>query len=158
MRKLILTLALAASALPMAAQAQSYGEVRDSRRELRQEQRQLDRARMYGDRQDIREQRRDVRDARREVREDWRDYRRSHRDVYRQPRYAGPAGYRYRPVVVGQRWAPAYYSQRYWISDPYRYRLPSPGRWERWVRYGNDVVLVNTRNGVIVRSYNGFFW
>jgi Ni/Co efflux regulator RcnB len=159
MRTLI-TAALAATALiPVAASAQSAREVRDSQREVRESQRDLNRAYRYGDRRDVREARQELREDRRELREDWRDYRQSHRDVYRRGGYTGPRGYAYRPVTVGYRFAPEYYGRRYWINDPYTYRLPRPGfGYQRWVRYGNDVVLVDTRSGRVVQVYNRFFY
>ena len=158
MRTPIILGLMAAVALPSIAQAQSLGEARDSQRHVREERRELRQAQMYGDRRDVREERRELRDAQREARGDWRDYRRSHRDVYRRPAYVGPRGYAYRPVGVGYRFQPHYYSSRYVIADPYRYRLPAAGRNMRWIRYGNDVVLVNARTGRVVEVHNSFFW
>lgn len=157
MRKLMIMALMTACALPAMASAQTR-ELRHDRREIRQEQRELRDAIRSGDRKEIRKERRDVREARREYREDWRDYRRQHRDIYRQPRYVGPRGHVHRPVAVGHRFAPAYYDRRYVISDPWRYRLPRPASAHRWVRYGNDVVLVNTRSGRVMRVYRDFFW
>jgi len=163
MRKFIMA-ALAAStlvpavAIPVAAQAQSAGEVRRDQRDLQRDRRDLRDAQRYGDRRDVREARRDVRDSRQELREDWRDYRRTHRDAYRRPAYAGPRGYAYRPVAVGYRFHPSYYARNYWVNDYGRYRLPAPARGAQWVRYGNDVVLVNVRTGRVMQVYNGFFW
>lgn len=158
MRKFILASALAATLMPVAAMAQSYGELRHDQRDVRQDRRDLRDAQMYGDRHDVREAREDLRDSRRERREDWRDYRRTHPDIYRGPAYVGPrAGWRYRPVNVGYRFEPVYYGQRYWI-DADRYRLPAAGRFQRWVRYGNDVVLVNVRTGRVIAVNNGFFY
>jgi Ni/Co efflux regulator RcnB len=147
MRTPIILGLMAAVALPSVAHAQSWQEARDSQRQVREERRELREAQTYGDRRDIREERRELREARREARQDWRDYRRSHREVYRRPAYMGPRGYIYRPVSVGYRFAPMYYTSRYVIADPYRYRLPAALRGTRWVRYGNDVVLVNMRTG-----------
>lgn len=158
MRTPIILGLMAAVAIPSIAQAQSLGEARDSQRQVREERRELREAQRYGDRRDIREERREYQDARREARQDWRDYRRSHREVYRRPAYVGPRGYAYRPVSVGYRFAPAYYGSRYVISDPWRYRLPAARAGARWVRYGNDVVLVNMRNGRVLEVHNGFFW
>jgi Predicted integral membrane protein len=163
MRKFIMavlaaSVALPTIAVPTMASAQSAREVRQSERNLRDQQRDLRQAQRYGDRRDVREERRDVRQARQEVREDWRDYRKANRNVYHRPAYVGPRGYNYRPVAVGHRFQPAYYGNRYWVRDYSRYRLPAPGYNNRWVRYGNDVVLINTRNGSVVRVYNGFFW
>ena len=101
---------------------------------------------------------REVRDSAREVRRDERDLRQSHRNDYRRPAYVGPRGYRYRPVTVGYRLQPAYYGDRYWVRDYARYRLPAPRAGHRWVRYNNDVVMVNTRTGRVVTAHNGFFW
>nr|WP_156370027.1 RcnB family protein [Novosphingobium sp. Leaf2] len=152
------SVALPALAVPMAASAQSAREVRQDQREVRRDQRDLRQAQMRGDRHDIREAREDLRDSRREMREDWRDYRRTHRDIYRRPAYAGPRGYAYRPVTVGYRFDRAYYGDRYWVRDYARYRLPAPMAGHRWVRYGNDVVMVNLRSGRVVRVNNGFFF
>lgn len=158
MRNLLIAGLIALTITPAMATAQT-GELRRDRQNLRAEQRDLRDARLHGDRRDIREERRDVREARREYREDWRDYRRDHRDVFRQQRYVGPVrGWRYRPVAVGHRFEPAFYGQRYVIADPYRYRLPRPVGVNRWVRYGNDVVLVNPRTGRVVQVYNQFFY
>lgn len=159
MRKIMLGALAAAMLVPAAAGAQSYGEVRDSRREVRESQRDLARAQRYGDRGDIREARRELREDRRELREDWRDYRRSNPNVYRIGGYRGPVGYRYRPVTVGYRFAPNYYARPYWVNDYARYRLARPQfGYQRWVRYGNDVVLVDTRSGRVARVYNRFFY
>lgn len=159
MRKLFITALMAATILPATgAIAQSRGEVQRSQQDLRHQQQQLRDAQRHGDRRDVREQRRDVRDARQEVREDWRDYRKSNGNAFRQGRYVAPRGHHYRPIRQGASLNRAFYGQRYWIADPYRYRLPRVNANQRWVRYGNDVLLVNIRNGRIMRVYNGFFW
>ncbi|WP_380872767.1 hypothetical protein ACFB49_36800 [Sphingomonas sp. DBB INV C78] len=157
MRKLILTALIAATAFPVAASAQT-NELRRDRQDIRQEQRDVRQAQRYGSRDDVRDQRKDVKQARQEYREDWRDYRRDHREVYKRPAYRGPRGYAYRPMSVGARLAPAYYGSRYVISDPYRYRLPAPAAYARWVRYGNDVLLVNARTGRVIEAHRAFFW
>ena len=156
MRKLIILGLMAATVMPGAAMAQSRAEVRDSARELRQEQRDLRDAQRYGSRRDVREERRDVREARQELREDWRDYRRSHREVYRAGNCRAP--FRYNRWEVGARIQPTYYSSRYYIADPYRYRLPRAGANLRWVRHYNDVLLVNVRTGRVMEVHRGFFW
>lgn len=130
--------------------------MRRSERNLREEKQELRQAQRYGDRRDVRDERRDVRQARQEVREDWRDYRRSHRDVYRGGNWRAP--FRYNQWNVGVRLRPAYYNSRYYIADPYRYRLPRPGVNQRWVRHYNDVLLVNVRNGRVIQVHRGFFW
>lgn len=174
-KALIGTLMLATT-LPVAtapAFAQSRGEVNRSERELNREQRQLQRerqqlqdARRYGDRRDVREQqrdlreqRRDVRDARREYREDlrdYRDYRASNRKAFRGPAFR--ANFRYQQFRPGVRIAPNYYGQRYVVSNYRNYRLPNPGVRQTWVRHYNDMLLVNTRTGTVVRVIPNFYW
>jgi Ni/Co efflux regulator RcnB len=152
------SVALPTLAVPTMASAQSAGEVRNSAREVRRDERDLRQAQRHGNRGDVREARRDVRDSRQELREDWRDYRQSHRNAYKRPAYVGPRGYAYRPVAVGHRFDRAYYGDRYWVRNYSNYRLPAPRAGHRWVRYNNDVVMVNVRTGRVVTAYNGFFW
>ena len=172
MRKLIITALLAATAFPAVASAQSQREVRDDRRDLRQEQRQLNDARARGDRRDVRDERRDVRDARQELREDvrdrnraqnrnwgrndWRGYRDTNRSVYARGNWNAP--FRYTAFRTGVRIAPSYYGSRYYIADPWRYRLPNPGFNQRWVRHYNDVLLIDVRRGVVIDVIRNFYW
>ena len=159
MRKMMISALIAATIMPaVGASAQSYGEARRSQQELREERQELRDARRYGDRRDVREQREDVRDARREAREDWRDYRQRNRQLYTMPRYYAPRGLAYRPVRTGVVINRGFYGQRYLIANPVRYRLPAAGGAQRWVRYGNDVVLVNTRTGRVQQVINNFFY
>jgi len=74
------------------------------------------------------------------------------------PAYVGPRGWTYRRYRAGVRIAPVFYSQRYWISDPWRYRLPYASGFTRWVRYGDDVLLIDTRRGIILDIIPDFFW
>ena len=167
MRKLIITALMAATVLPAAAQAQSTGELRRDRHDIRQEQRELDRARRSGDRHDIREERRDVRDARQEYREDradrdrrwgrddWRGWRDHNRGIFARGSWRAP--FRYYAFRPGARIASPYYGPRFIVADPWRYRLP-PARWnQRWVRHYDDVILVDTRRGVVVDVIHSFY-
>jgi len=158
MRKLIYA-ALAATALvPTMASAQSAREVRQDHREIHRDRAEVQRDIRRGDYREAREDRQELREDRREAREDWQDYRRTHRDQFRRGTYNGPRGYTYRAVSPGFRFERQYYGQRYWVSNPDRYRLPRVSGYQRWVRYGNDVVLVDIRNGRVVQVYNRFFW
>ena len=168
MRKLIITALIAGMAFPAMASAQSQREVRRDRQDLRQEQRELNRAYRNGDRRDIREERRDVRDARQEYREDrqdrnrnwgrndWRGYRNTNRSIYARGNWNAP--FRYTQFRSGIRIAPNYYGSRYFINDPWRYRLPNPGYNQRWVRHYNDVLLVDVRRGVVMDVIRSFYW
>lgn len=173
MRKLITAalfaaMAVPAIALPETASAQSNRELRRDRQDIREEQRDLRQAYRTGDRREIREQRRDVREARREYREDlrdrdrawgrddWRSYRNSNRAVFARGSWNAPFRYtRFRP---GLRIGAPYYGTRYVIANPGRYRLPRAGRYQTWVRHYNDVLLVDTRRGVVVNVLPSFYW
>lgn len=172
MRKLMMTALIAAVAMPViapaAASAQSQGEIRRDRRDLREERRELRDAYRRGDHRDIREERRDVRDARRELREDindrnrrwgrddWRGWRDRNRGLYARGHWNAP--FRYYNFRPGMRIGQTYWGSRYWINDPWRYRLPPAGRYQRWVRHYNDVILVDTRRGYVVDVIRGFYW
>lgn len=160
MRKnMILSVLTALSLIPASgAFAQSAQEIRHDNRNVRQEKYRLRQDQMRGDRHDVRDDRHDLREDKQERREDWRDYRQAHRNIFHMPRYMAPRGRTYRPVTVGIRLAPAFYGRSYWISDPYRYRLRTVTGPERWVRYGNDVLLVNTRTGRVIEVDQDFFW
>ena len=158
MKKIILAALTATAIVPAVAGAQSYGEVRRDQREVQQDRRDVRDAQYRGDRGDVRDARQELREDRRETREDWRDYRRSHPDAFRRGGYRGPQGYRYRPVTPGYRFQPGYYGRNYWLNDWQSYRLARPLGYQRWVRYGNDVVLVDIRNGAVVSVNNGFFY
>lgn len=167
MRKLIILALMAATALPATAGAQSNREIRKDQRELREEQRELNQARRSGDRGDIREERRDVRGARQELREDradrnrrwgrndWSGYRNQNRSLYARGNWRAP--FRYNAFRPGVRISASYFGPRYSISDPWRYRLPAPRYNQRWVRHYRDVLLVDTRRGVVLDVIRNFY-
>jgi Ni/Co efflux regulator RcnB len=151
MRKLILLGLMAAVAVPAAAPAQSRGEIRRDRQDVREERRELRDAQRHGDRHDIREEREELRDARRELREDRRDRRRM--------QYVAPyRGWQYRPLRPGYQLRPAFYGPRYVIADPTRYRLPRAARNRQWIRYGDDLLLVNVRTGRVIQVVRNRYW
>ena len=153
MRKFIIAGLMAATIIPTAASAQSRAEIRRDRQELREEQRELRDAQRYGDRRDVREERRDVRDAREELREDRQDRRqqRAHRRGY--TRYYAPTrNWSYRPVYQGYNLQPQFYSQRYYAPG---YRVQGN---TRWIRYGDDLLLVNNRNGRVLQVRRDYFY
>ncbi|WP_129793274.1 RcnB family protein [Sphingosinicella sp. CPCC 101087] len=144
MRKFILLGLMAAVALPAAAQSQSRGEIRRDREEVREQRDDLRDARQRGDRRDARQEREELREARQELREDRRDRRRS--------QYVAPyRNWHYNAVRTGHRLRPAFYGSRYHIANPAQYRLRPAARNQRWIRYGNDLLLVNTRTGRVLQ-------
>ncbi len=98
------------------------------------------------------------RDWRSDRRYSWQDYRSRHRNAYRQPRYEARHGYSYRRWYPGYRWDSWYYSSSFWINNPWSYRLPPVDGPYRWVRYYDDVVLVDIETGEIIDIIYGFFW
>jgi Ni/Co efflux regulator RcnB len=113
------------------------------------------------DRVEVRKDRQELRRDRRELRRDRRDVRQDRRQV-RRNRSAYVAPYRnwnYRRVNVGFQLRPVFYSPRYYVSDYGAYRLQAPHhRWQRWIRYGDDLLLVNVRTGRVLQviHYNGW--
>jgi len=100
------------------------------------------------------------RDWRNDRRYDWQRYRYSNRSLYRQPRYYSPYGYgySYQRFGIGIYLDSAFYGSRYYIDSPYDYRLPQASWPYRWIRYYDDVLLVDTRNGYVVDVIHDFFW
>ena len=89
---------------------------------------------------------------------DWQNYRHHHRSLFHFGFYYDPFGWGYSPYQIGWRLWPSYYSSRYWISDPWQYRLPYAPPGTEWVRYYDDAVLVDTWSGEVVDVIYNFFW
>ena len=154
MRKFILLGLMAAVAVPGIAPAQSRGEIRRDRQEVREQREDLQNARRRGDRGDIREEREDLREARRELREDRRDRRDSRRTQYVAPY----RDWRYAAVSPGYQLRSGFYGSRYHVTDVSQYRLRPAARNQRWVRYGNDLLLVNVRNGRVLQAVRNRYY
>ena len=104
-------------------------------------------------------QRRWDRNWRNDNRYDWNRYRQSNRNLYRPGRYSAPySNYGYRRLNIGISLNSLFYSSRYWINDPWQYRLPAAYGPYRWVRYYDDVLLVDTYSGQVVDVIYDFFW
>ncbi|MET0250682.1 MAG: RcnB family protein [Novosphingobium sp.] len=96
---------------------------------------------------------------RRDNRYDWQSYRGSNRQVYRLGNYYAPyRNYSYRRLSAGLFLDNLFFGQRYWISDPWQYRLPAVDGSYRWVRYYDDVLLIDTYSGEVVDVVYDFFW
>jgi len=95
---------------------------------------------------------------RRDHRYDWQNHRHRHRSLFHLGFYYDPFGWSYRPYSIGWRLWPSYYSSRYWISDPWQYRLPYAPPGYRWIRYWDDALLVDTFTGEVVDVIHNFFW
>ena len=101
----------------------------------------------------------DNRGWRNDNRYNWYRYRASNRSLYRLGRYYAPyRGYNYSRISIGFRLGSLFYSNRYWINDPWQYRLPEVYGPYRWIRYYNDALLVDIYSGEVVDAINNFFW
>ncbi|MDP8994152.1 MAG: RcnB family protein [Pseudomonadota bacterium] len=90
---------------------------------------------------------------------DWQGWRYSNRHLFRLPPYYAPyRGHRYSRFRIGLSLGQPFYHRRYWINDPWRYRLPYAGPGYAWVRYYDDVLLVDTWSGQVVDVIYDFFW
>lgn len=98
------------------------------------------------------------RDWHRDNRYDWRRHRDYNRSTFRIGFYYDPFGYNYRRWSAGSFLFPSYYGSRYWLNDPWQYRLPPAYGPYRWVRYWNDALLVNIYTGEVVDVIHSFFW
>ena len=89
----------------------------------------------------------------------WQSYRRGHPDTYRLGSYYAPyRGYSYRRLSIGFYLDGLFFSNRYWIADPWQYRLPEVYGPYRWVRYYDDALLVNIYSGEVVDVIYSVFW
>lgn len=151
MKSKILTAGLiAAMMIPAGVQAQTRQIERD-RQDVRAAQRDLNQAQRYGDRRDVREAQRDVRDAQRDYRDSQRDWRRDNR--YQNWR----APFRYQQFRAGTTLRSNYYAPSYRLNYDSRWGLPRAGKNQAYVRHYNDLLLVNTRSGKVIRVYNNHF-
>ncbi|MBY0519838.1 MAG: RcnB family protein [Sphingomonas sp.] len=100
------------------------------------------------------------RDWRRDNRWDWQTYRSYNRNIFRLPQYYAPYGwsYGYRRFSIGYTLNSILFDQRYWIDDPYYYRLPDAYYPYEWVRYYGDALLVDVETGEVVDVVYGIFY
>lgn len=90
---------------------------------------------------------------------DWQRYRYSNRSLFRSSPYYSPyRGYGYNRLSIGLILDSLFYSNRYWLNDPYQYRLPAAPYGTQWVRYYDDVVLVDVYTGEVLDVIYDFFW
>ncbi len=99
------------------------------------------------------------RDWRHNNRYNWSSYRNHNRQVFSHGNYYAPyRNYYYRPLSIGFYMDSMFYSDRYWINDPWQYRLPEAYGPYRWVRYYDDALLVDIYSGEVVDVIRDFFW
>jgi Nickel/cobalt transporter regulator len=92
---------------------------------------------------------------------DWQGWRRGHENWFRLGAYLAPPGYYYSNYYrfgIGGFLAAEFYRDDYWIYDPSYYRLPAVAYPYRWIRYYNDVLLIDARTGLVADVVYGFFY
>jgi Ni/Co efflux regulator RcnB len=87
----------------------------------------------------------------------WEDYRRDNRQVFSLGRFYAPRGWSYRRFSIGVAIPSILFGQRYWIRDPYAFRLPPAPYGAHWVRYYGDALLIQNRNGRVLDVVYGIF-
>lgn len=101
----------------------------------------------------------DNRGWRNDRRYDWYRYRADNRSIFRLGTYYAPyRGYSYSRLRIGFTLGSPFYSNRYWINDPWQYRLPPAYGPYRWIRYYDDALLVDIYSGEVVDVIYDFFW
>lgn len=98
-------------------------------------------------------------DWRRFDRYDFRSFRKRNNSIFRLGFYTSPfRSHRYSRFGIGGFLGSAFFHSNYWINNPSYYRLPPAYGAYRWVRYYNDVFLVDIRDGYIADIEYGFFF
>lgn len=132
---------------------------REYRREYRDDRRNYNRGYRQGYRNGHDDRSSWNRDWRNDPRYDWRHHRDRYRHHYNLGRYFPPVRHhRHNRISIGFYIGAPFYHGRYWIGNPGYYHLPPAYGPYRWVRYYDDILLVNVRNGYVVDVIYDFFW
>jgi Ni/Co efflux regulator RcnB len=157
MRKFILLAAMAATIVPTAAIAQRTDTTTRDRSQARNDQRtaQANRQTARGGQRTTRANSQVARSNQQAVRSNQRAPAQRARSAYVAP----VRNWSYRPVTVGYQLQPSFYGSRYYISDYGAYHLQAPRyRYLQWIRYGNDLLLVNIRTGRVLQVVHYRGW
>ncbi|MCZ8369805.1 MAG: RcnB family protein [Porphyrobacter sp.] len=90
---------------------------------------------------------------------DWHGFRRNNVVIFRPGAYYAPfRSHRYSRLGIGFFLDSLFFQPRYFINDPWAYHLPPVYGPYQWVRYYDDVVLVDIYTGEVVDVIHDFFW
>ena len=67
-------------------------------------------------------------------------------------------GWKYRRLAPGEPLRAVFYGPRYVLAAPEQHGLPATRGTRRWIRYGDDAVLVDVRTGRVVKVLAGRCW
>ena len=73
------------------------------------------------------------------------------------PSFVYPQGWAYRRWAVGATLPPVFLTRTYAYADYASLGLPHPAAGRRWVRFGPDLLQVDTRTGAVVHAAHGVF-
>jgi Ni/Co efflux regulator RcnB len=150
MRILLAAAILSGVVFSSAASAQSEKEIRKDQHAVEAGQSELTDAQQHGNAADVEKAQDKLQGAHNELSEDRSDQQTSrYHPPYRNWSQSTPA--------LGTLLRPKFYDRRYVISNPDHYRLETPAADQRWIRYGDDVLLVDVTTGrvadVLPRRY-----
>ncbi|MGQ0558778.1 MAG: RcnB family protein [Sphingosinicella sp.] len=90
---------------------------------------------------------------------DWASWRFRNRSLFRLGSYYSPyRNHRYSRFSIGFYLDPGFYGRNYWVNDPWYYRLPPAPPGTQWIRYYDDVLLVDIYSGYVIDVIYDFFW
>lgn len=88
----------------------------------------------------------------------WRDLRLRSADLFRLPDFVTPyPGATYSRPALGSRLRARFYEMDHWVARPEQYGLPEPPAQSEWIRYYEDVLLVDFQSGVVMDVIQDFF-
>ena len=73
------------------------------------------------------------------------------------PAFAYPPGWTYRRWAVGAVLPAVFLTKPYHYADYAALGLPHPAAGHQWVRYGPDLLMVDTRSGAVLHAAHGVF-
>jgi hypothetical protein len=89
----------------------------------------------------------------------WADFRRGNHFHFRLGPYFAPyRSHRYSRLQTGFYLDSLFFQPRFFLNNPWSYRLPSVYGPYQWVRYYDDVMLVDIYTGEVVDVIYDFFW
>ncbi|OBV11554.1 RcnB family protein [Erythrobacter dokdonensis] len=89
----------------------------------------------------------------------WFDFRRGNQFLFRPGPYFAPfRSHRYSRLQTGFFLDSLFFQPRFFINDPWAYHLPPVYGPYQWVRYYDDVLLVDIYTGEVVDVIHDFFW
>lgn len=88
----------------------------------------------------------------------WAAWRAAHPALFQPGSYRPPhGGYAYAAIKPGTILPAEFLAEQYWVQDPSIYHLPPATGSYQWIRYYNDILLVNIDSGRVMEVVTGLF-